>query len=145
MNMIINKLEKDYDEFYKVASTIFEERTTTFRNFLADNDTKSNIRLLINFIKQYDIENFYFSIKIEYVFEYPVVNIPIEVSSHNDIKQIEFEYKDYFLHPDRNKILDDFQKIASTWNDIKTSENRDLALKKLEMLVRSYKMNEDFQ
>ena len=145
MNMIINKLEKDYDEFYKVASTIFEERTTTFRNFLADNDTKSNIRLLINSIKQYDIENFYFSIKIEYVFEYPVVNMPIEVSSHNNIKQIEFEYKDDFLHPDRNKILDDFQKIASTWNDIKTSENRDLALKKLEMLVRSYKMNEDFQ
>ena len=145
MNMIINKLEKDYDEFYKVASTIFEERATTFRKFLADNDTNKNIRLLINSIKQYDIENFYFSIKIEYIFEYPVVNMPIEVSSHNDIKQIEFEYKDDFLHPDRNKILDDFQKIASTWNDIKTSENRDLALKKLEMLVRSYKMNEDFQ
>lgn len=145
MNMIINKLEKDYDEFYKVASTIFEERATTFRKFLADNDTNKNIRLLINSIKQYDIENFYFSIKIEYVFEYPVVNMPIEVSSHNDIKQIEFEYKDYFLHPDRNKILDDFQKIASAWNDIKNAENRDLALKKLEMLVRSYKMNEDFQ
>lgn len=145
MNMIINKLEKDYDEFYKVASTIFEERATTFRKFLADNDTNKNIRLLINSIKQYDIENFYFSIKIEYVFEYTVVNKPIEVSSHNNIKQIEFEYKDYFLHPDRNKILDDFQKIASTWNDIKNDENRDLALKKLEMLVRSYKMNEDFQ
>lgn len=145
MNMIINKLEKDYDEFYKVASTIFEERATTFRKFLADNDTNKNIRLLINSIKQYDIENFYFSIKIEYVFEYTVVNMPIEVSSHNNIKQIEFEYKDYFLHPDRNKILDDFQKIASTWNDIKNDENRDLALKKLEMLVRSYKMNEDFQ
>ena len=143
--MIINKLEKDYDEFYKVASTIFEERATTFAKFLADYDTKSNIRLLINSIKQYDIENFYFSIKIEYVFEYPVANIPIEVSSHNNIKQIEFKYKDYFLHPDRNKILDDFQKIASTWNDIKTSENRDFALKKLDMLVRSYKMNEDFQ
>lgn len=143
--MIINKLEKDYDEFYKVASTIFEERATTFRKFLADNDTNKNIRLLINSIKQYDIENFYFSIKIEYVFEYTVVNMPIEVSSHNNIKQIEFEYKDYFLHPDRNKILDDFQKIASTWNDIKNDENRDLALKKLEMLVRSYKMNEDFQ
>ena len=145
MNMIINKLEKDYDEFYKVASTIFEERATTFRKFLADNDTNKNIRLLINSIKQYDIENFYFSIKIEYIFEYPVVNMPIEVSSHNNIKQIEFEYKDYFLHPDRNRLLDDFQKIVSAWTDIKNAENRDLALKKLEMLVRSYKMNEDFQ
>ena len=143
--MIINKLEKDYEELDKVASTIFEERATTFRKFLPDNDTNKNIRLLINSTKQYDIANFYFSVKIEYIFEYPVVNMPIEVSSHNDIKQIEFEYKDDFLHPDRNKILDDFQKIASTWNDIKTSENRDLALKKLEMLVRSYKMNEDFQ
>ena len=143
--MIINKLEKDYEELDKVASTIFEERATTFRKFLPDNDTNKNIRLLINSTKQYDIANFYFSVKIEYIFEYPVVNMPIDISSHNDIKQIEFEYKDDFLHPDRNKILDDFQKIASTWNDIKTSENRDLALKKLEMLVRSYKMNEDFQ
>ena len=71
--------------------------------------------------------------------------MPIEISSHNDIKQIEFEYKDDFLHPDRNKILEDFKKIVSAWNDIKTSENRDLPLKKLDMLVRSYKMNEDFQ
>lgn len=145
MNMTINKLEKDYVEFYKVASTIFEERVTTFRKFLADNDTKSNIRLLINSTKQYDIENFYFSVKIEYVFEYPVVNMPIYISSHNDIKQIEFEYKDDFLHTDKNKILEDFKKIASAWNDIKNAENRDLALKKLDMLVRSYKMNEDFQ
>ena len=145
MNMIIEKLEKDYDEFHKVASTIFEERATTFRKFLADNDTNSNIRLLINSTKQYDIANFYFSVKIEYVFEYTVVNMPIDISSHNDIKQIEFEYKDDFLHTDKNKILEDFKKIASAWNDIKNAENRDLALKKLDMLVRSYKMKEDFQ
>lgn len=146
MNMTINKLEKDYEEFYKVASTIFEERATTFIKFLADYDTNSNnIRLLINSIKRYDIANLYFSVKIEYIFEYPVVNMPIEVSSHNDIKKIEIEYKDDFLHSDGNKLLDDFQKIVSAWTDIKTSENRDLALKKLDMLVRSYKINEDFQ
>lgn len=146
MNMTINKLEKDYEEFYKVASTIFEERATTFIKFLADYDTNSNnIRLLINSIKRYDIANLYFSVKIEYIFEYPVVNMPIEVSSHNDIKKIEIEYKDDFLHSDGNKLLDDLQKIVSAWTDIKTSENRDLALKKLDMLVRSYKINEDFQ
>lgn len=144
--MTINKLEKDYEEFYKVASTIFEERATTFIKFLADYDTNSNnIMLLINSIKRYDIANLYFSVKIEYIFEYPVVNMPIEVSSHNDIKKIEIEYKDDFLHSDGNKLLDDFQKIVSAWTDIKTSENRDLALKKLDMLVRSYKINEDFQ
>lgn len=145
MNMNINKLEKDYDEFYKVASTIFEERATTFRKFLADNDTNSNIRLIINSTKQYDIANHSFSIKLEYIFDFPTVNMPIEISSHNDIKQIEFEYKDDFLHPDRNKILDDFKKIVPIWYDIKNAENRDLALKKLDMLVRSYKLNEDFQ
>lgn len=145
MNMTINKLEKDYNEFYKVASTIFQERATTFIKFLADMDTNSNIRLTINSIKRYDIENFYFSVKIEYIFDYPVVNMPIEVSSHNDIKKIEIEYKDDFLHSDGNRLLDDFQKIVSAWTDIKTSENRDLALKKLDILVRSYKMNEDFQ
>ena len=145
MNMTINKLEKDYNEFYKVASTIFQERATTFIKFLADIDTNSNIRLTINSIKRYDIENFYFSVKIEYIFDYPVVNMPIDVSSHNDIKKIEIEYKDDFLHSDGNRLLDDFQKIVSAWTDIKTSENRDLALKKLDILVRSYKMNEDFQ
>lgn len=145
MNMTINKLEKDYNEFYKVASTIFQERATTFIKFLADIDTNSNIRLTINSIKRYDIENLYFSVKIEYIFDYPVVNMPIEVSSHNDMKKIEIEYKDDFLHSDGNRLLDDFQKIVSAWTDIKTSENRDLALKKLDMLVRSYKMNEDFQ
>jgi hypothetical protein len=143
--MTINKLEKDYNEFYKVASTIFQERATTFIKFLADIDTNSNIRLTINSIKRYDIENLYFSVKIEYIFDYPVVNMPIDVSSHNDIKKIEIEYKDDFLHSDGNRLLDDFQKIVSAWTDIKTSENRDLALKKLDMLVRSYKMNEDFQ
>lgn len=145
MNMTINKLEKDYNEFYEVASTIFKEKATTFIKFLADMDTNSNIRLTINSIKRYDIENFYFSVKIEYIFDYPVVNMPIEVSSHNDIKKIEIEYKDDFLHSDGNRLLDDFQKIVSAWTDIKTSENRDLALKKLDILVRSYKMNEDFQ
>ena len=120
MNMTINKLEKDYNEFYKVASTIFQERATTFIKFLADIDTNSNIRLTINSIKRYDIENFYFSVKIEYIFDYPVVNMPIEVSSHNDIKKIEIEYKDDFLHSDGNRLLDDFQKIVSAWTDIKT-------------------------
>lgn len=61
------------------------------------------------------------------------------------VKKIEFEHQTDFLHPDRNKILEDFKKIASAWNDIKTSENRDLALKKLDMLVMYYKMKEDFQ
>ena len=61
------------------------------------------------------------------------------------IKKIEFEYQTDFLHPDRNKILDDFKKIVPIWYDIKNAENRYLALKKLDMLVRSYKMNEDFQ
>lgn len=143
--MIIDKLEKDYNEFYKVASTVFEERATTFIKFLADTDKNSNIRLMINTKKQYDIATLYFSVKIEYIFEYPVVNMPFEISSHNDIKKIEIEYKDDFLHSDGNRLLDDFQKIVIAWTDIKTSENRDLALKKVDMLVRSYKMEEDFQ
>ncbi len=145
MNMIINKLEKDYEEFYKVAKTIFEERATTFIKFLSDYSKQNNIRLIINSTKRYDIANYSFSVKIEYIFDFPTVDMPIEVSSCNDCKKIEFEYQTDFLHPDRNKILDDFKKIVPVWNDIKTAENRDLALKKLDMLVRSYKMEEDFQ
>lgn len=145
MNMTINKLEKDYDEFYNVASKILEKHKTAFYEFISDYSKQNNIRLIINSTKQYDIANYSFSIKLEYIFDFPTVDIPIEVSSNNDCEKIEFEYQTDFLHPDRNKILDDFKKIVSVWNDIKTSENRDLALKMLDMLVRSYKMNEDFQ
>lgn len=145
MNMTINKLEKDYDEFDNVASKILEKHKTAFYEFISDYSKQNNIWLIINTTKRYDIANFNFSIKLEYIFDFPTVDMPIEVSSHNDCRKIEFEYKTDFLHPDRNKILDDFKKIVSAWNEIKTSENRDLALKKLDMLVRSYKLNEDFQ
>lgn len=145
MNMIIDKLEKDYNEFDNVASKILEKHKSTFYDFISDYSKQNNIRLIINTTKRYDIANYSFSVKIEYIFEFPTVDMPIELSSCNDCKKIEFEYKDDFLHPDRNKILDDFKKIVPVWNEIKTAENRDLALKKVDMLVRSYKMNEDFQ
>lgn len=145
MNMIIDKLEKDYEEFDNIASKILQKHKSAFYNFIADYSKQNNIRLIINTTKRYDIANYSFSVKIEYIFEYPTVDMPIELSSNNDCKKIEFEYQTDFLHPDRNKILDDFKKIVPVWDDIKTSENRDLALKKLDMLVRSYKMEEDFQ
>lgn len=143
--MIMDKLEKDYKEFDNIASKILQKHKSTFYEFISDYSKQNNIRLIINPIKRYDIANYNFSVKIDYIFEYPNSNIPIEVSSCNDCRKIEFEYQTDFLHPDRNKILDDFKNIIPVWNDIKTSENRDLALKKLDMLVRSYKMNEDFQ
>ena len=145
MNMIIDKLEKDYDEFDNVASKMLKKHKSSFYEFISDYSKHNNIRLIINSTKRYDIANFNFSIKIEYLFEFPSVDMPIEISISNGFKKIEFEYQKDFLHPDRNKILDDFKKIVPIWYDIKNAENRDLALKKLDMLVRSYKMNEDFQ
>lgn len=144
MNMIINKLEKDYNEFDNVASKILKKHKSSYYEFISDYSKQNNIRLIINSSKRYDIAYFNFSIKIEYIFEFPTVDMPIEISSSNDCIKIELEYQTDFLHPDRNLILDDFKKIAPIWNEIKTAENRDLALKKLDMLVRSYKMNEDF-
>lgn len=145
MNMIIDKLEKDYDEFDNVASKMLEKHKSSFYEFISDYSKQNNIRLIINSTKRYDIANFNFSIKIEYLFVFPSVDMPIEISISNCFKKIEFEYQTDVLHPDRNKILDDFKKIVTVWNEIKNAENRDLALKKLDMLVRSYKMNEDFQ
>lgn len=145
MNMIIDKLEKDYDEFDNVASKMLEKHKSSFYEFISDYSKQNNIRLIINSTKRYDIANFNFSIKIEYLFVFPSVDMPIEISISNCFKKIEFEYQTDFLRLDRNKILDDFKKIVTVWNEIKNAENRDLALKKLDMLVRSYKMNEDFQ
>ena len=145
MNMIMDKLEKDYEAFDNIASKILQKHKSTYYDFISDYSKQNNIRLIINPTKRYDIANYNFSVKIEYIFEYPTVDMPIEFSSNNAARKIEFEYQTDFLHPDRNKILDDFKKIVPAWDDIKTSENRDLALKKLDMLVRSYKMNEDFQ
>ena len=141
--MIIDKLEKDYNEFYEVACTIFKEVESSYIEYLIDKDNNTNIRLIINSLKQYDIANFIFSIKIEYIFDFSTVDMPIDCIN-NDYRKVEFEYQTDFLHTDRNKILDDFKKIVPAWTDIKTAENRDLALKKLDILVRSYKMNEDF-
>ena len=87
MNMILNKLEKDYDEFYKVACTIFKEVESSFIKFLIDKDNSTNIRLIINTTKRYDIANFNFSIKLEYLFEFSSVDMPIEISSSNDCKK----------------------------------------------------------
>ena len=145
MNMIMDKLEKDYEAFDNIASKILQKHKSTYYDFISDYSKQNNIRLIINPTKRYDIANYNFSVKIEYIFEYPTVDMPIEFSSNNAARKIEFEYQTDFLHPDRNKILDDFKKIVPAWDDIKTSDNRDLALKKLDMLVRSYKMNEDFQ
>ena len=141
--MIIDKLEKDYNEFYEVACTIFKEVESSYIKYLIDKDNNTNIRLIINSLKQYDRANFNFSIKIEYIFDFSTVDMPIDFIN-NGYRKVEFEYQTDFLHPNRNRILDDFQKIVSAWTDIKTAENRDLALKKLDMLVRFYKMNEDF-
>ena len=141
----MDKLEKDYEAFDNIASKILQKHKSTYYDFISDYSKQNNIRLIINPTKRYDIANYNFSVKIEYIFEYPTVDMPIEFSSNNAARKIEFEYQTDFLHPDRNKILDDFKKIVPAWDDIKTSENRDLALKKLDMLVRSYKMNEDFQ
>ena len=141
----MDKLEKDYEAFDNIASKILQKHKSTYYDFISDYSKQNNIRLIINPTKRYDIANYNFSVKIEYIFEYPTVDMPIEFSSNNAARKIEFEYQTDFLHPDRNKILDDFKKIVPAWDDIKTSDNRDLALKKLDMLVRSYKMNEDFQ
>lgn len=141
----MDKLEKDYEAFDNIASKILQKHKSTYYDFISDYSKQNNIRLIINPTKRYDIANYNFSVKIEYIFEYPTVDMPIEFSSNNAARKIEFEYQTDFLHPDRNKILDDFKKIVPAWDDIKTSENRDLALKKLDMLVRSYKMEEDFQ
>ena len=143
--MIMDKLEKDYEAFDNIASKILQKHKSTYYDFISDYSKQNNIRLIINPTKRYDIANYNFSVKIEYIFEYPTVDMPIEFSSNNAARKIEFEYQTDFLHPDRNKILDDFKKIVPAWDDIKTSDNRDLALKKLDMLVRSYKMEEDFQ
>ena len=69
MNMIIDKLEKDYDEFDNVASKMLEKHKSSFYEFISDYSKQNNIRLIINSTKRYDIANFNFSIKIEYLFE----------------------------------------------------------------------------
>lgn len=58
--MNINKLEKDYDEFYNVASKILKKHKTAFYEFISDYSKQNNIRLIINSTKRYDIANFNF-------------------------------------------------------------------------------------
>ena len=60
--------------------------------------------------------------------------------------QIQKEYIDEFLHPDNeNRILADWRKIYSQWLEIKKSENRDMAIKKLLIYKRTDEMKKDFE
>ena len=93
MNMIMDKLEKDYEAFDNIASKILQKHKSTYYDFISDYSKQNNIRLIINPTKRYDIANYNFSVKIEYIFEYPTVDMPIELSSSNDCKKIEFNQR----------------------------------------------------
>ena len=96
MNMIIDKLEKDYDEFDNVASKMLEKHKSSYYEFISDYSKQNNIRLIINSTKRYDIENFNFSIKLEYLFEFPSVDMPIEISTSNGFKKLNLNTRRIF-------------------------------------------------
>lgn len=50
--MIIDNLEKDYDEFDNVASKILEKHKSSFHEFISDYSKQNNIRLIINSTKR---------------------------------------------------------------------------------------------
>ena len=45
---------------------------------------------------------------------------------------------------DTNIIIEDWKNIFLEWCEIKNAENRELAIKQIEMLVKTNKLNEDF-
>ena len=111
-----------------------------------DTDEKHNIRLSILGGQLYDMADCSIRVKLSYMFEYPTCkDIPIEYSSCNEAKIITKEYVDDFMTKnDTNIILEDWKKIFLEWCEIKNAENRELAIKQIEMLVKTNKLNEDF-
>ena len=145
MNYEMDKLAKDYEQFYNVAQKYMGHFSNGFMNSLCDTDKINHIRITIHSSKDFDISNYNMRVHVSYIFEYPVVDMPIEFSSNNQAITIKKTYIDEFLHEDRNQILTDWAMIFKEWNEIKCSENRDLALKRIEMLVRTNNISEDFK
>lgn len=140
-----SKLEKDYDEFIHAIKTCMSERDLFMKTY-TDYDEHLNMELVIASVKVNCFVDCTYHVNVLYSFEYPTIDIPVQFSSCNEQIQIQKEYIDEFLHPDNeNRILADWRKIYSQWLEIKKSENRDMAIKKLLIYKRTDEMKKDFE
>ena len=80
---------------------------------------------------------------LHYSFIYSPSNINFNYSSFNKVLYFDKNYKESQLT--KNDILYDFTKVYKDWCDIKNTKNFDLAIKKLQMLIKINKINEDFE
>lgn len=140
-----NRLEKNYDEFIHAVKTFMHEQDLFMKTY-TDYDEHLNMGLVIAAVKVSGFEDCSYRVHVLYSFEYPKIDIPVRYSSCNESIQIKKEYIDEFLHPydDENHILADWRNIFFQWQEIKKSENREMAIKKLLIYKRTEEMKKDF-
>ena len=128
---MINPFNKTFNDFNLILNHYMKKMRTFYNDSYTDEDFTNGTCIWITPFRDVDIfENEYYS-KVKYKIESYKYNLQYEfVKSYNE--------KNY-----ENMILD-WKKIMGEWFRLKTEEG-DLHKKKLEMLIKVYKLNEDFQ
>ena len=136
-------LMKQFDEFNSTVQWYMHKTDDFIKNF-EDLFRPYNIRLSICGGQYFDQADFSIRVKIIYIIEYPSTNMPIEFSSCNQGFKIVKDYSENFNNDNVNHILEDWKNIFTEWTEIKKAPNRELAIKKIGMLVKTNKIAEDF-
>ena len=141
---MLSTMEKYINEFNTAASSVLAKNNDyLLGSEFCDYDTTNNITFVVNLNKSFDIADMDLQCYLHYTFIYSPSNIKFEFSSFNQVLDFDKHYKESQLT--KNDILYDFTKVYKDWCDIKNTENLDLAIKKLQMLIKINKINEDFE
>ena len=127
---MISPFNKTFNDFNLILGHYMKKFRTIYNDNYTDEDFTNGTLITITPLRDVDIfENEYYS-KVKYKIESPKHNIHYEfVKTYNE--------KNY-----ENMILD-WKNIMDEWYRLKNEEG-DLHKKKLEMLIKVYKLNEDF-
>ena len=135
---MLSTMEKYINEFKIAANSVLAKNSDTSIGFeFCDYDTTNNITFEVKLNKFYNVADLDLRCYLHYTFIYSPSKIKFECS------QFDKHYKEDQLT--KNDILYDFTKVYKDWCDIKKTENFDLAIKKLQMLIKINKINEDFE
>ena len=141
---MLSTMEKYINEFKIAVSSVLAKNKDYLLGYeFCDYDTTNNITFVVNLHKSFDIADLDLQCYLHYTFIYSPSNIKFEFSSFNQVLEFDKHYKESQMT--KNDILYDFTKVYKDWCDIKNTENLDLAIKKLQMLIKINKINEDFE
>lgn len=128
---MISPFNKTFNDFNLILNHYMKKLRTIYNDNYTDEDFTNGTHITIIPLKDVDIfENEYYS-KVIYKIESPKYNIY-------------YDFVKKYNHSNYENMILDWKNIMDEWYRLKNEEG-DLHKKKLEMLIKVYKLNEDFQ